>query len=132
MGREILSLYYAAFNRRDKQSMLDLLTGDVIHEPSQGGTRKGRDAFAEFLDHMSRCYEEEVFDPVYLAVPSGHRAAAEFMLRGTYLETDGGLPAATEPQYLIRARAFFELSEGMIARVSDHYNMSNWLAQVNA
>lgn len=36
MPADLLQSYYAAFNRADSVAMLDFLTEDVVHEPSQG------------------------------------------------------------------------------------------------
>ena len=130
MSAELLERYYAAFNRGDSAAMLDLLTDDVVHEPSQGAVREGKAAFAQFLDHMNRCYKEEVVDPVILASADGTRGAAEFMLNGTYVQTDSDLPPARGQTYRLRVGAFFVIRDGRIARVSNHYNLADWLAQV--
>lgn len=132
MSEALLHDYYAAFNRGDSAAMLALLTEDVVHEPSQGAVRKGKAAFAEFLDHMNRCYKESVIGPVFLTSADGTRAAAEFMLEGEYLVTDGDLPAASGQRYRLRVGAFFEVRAGKIARVSNHYNLADWLAQVGS
>ena len=130
MSDRVLSDYYAAFNRGDSAAMLALLTDDVVHEPSQGAVRNGKAAFAEFLDHMNRCYSETVIEPVFLTSADGTRAAAEFMLEGEYLVTDGDFPAAAGQRYRLRVGAFFEIRDDRIARVSNHYNLADWLAQV--
>ncbi|AKM11728.1 ketosteroid isomerase-related protein [Croceicoccus naphthovorans] len=127
---DTLNAYYAAFNRQDAEGMLALLSDDVVHEPSQGEPRHGKDAFRAFLSHMNRCYAEQVIDPVFMASEDGSRGAAEFQLTGRYLETDEGLPAATGQQYALRVGAFFEFSDGLIARVSNHYNLADWTRQV--
>ena len=126
----VIAAYYAAFNRQDAEGMLALLHDDVLHEPSQGSPRRGKQAFADFLAHMNRCYSEKVIDPVIMATPDGNRASAEFMLEGRYLETDEGLPPARGQSYRLRVGAFFELMNGRIARVSNHYNLADWTAQV--
>ena len=128
----LIETYYAAFNRQDADGMLALLTQDVVHEPSQGTPRHGISAFGEFLAHMNECYRERVIDPVVMASPDGTRAAAEFMLEGSYLVTDEGLPAAREQRYLLRVGAFFEVADGRIGRVSNHYNLADWIRQVEA
>lgn len=133
MSTESLSLissYYAAFNRGDADAMLALLTDDVVHEPSQGTPRHGKALFAAFLAHMNRCYAEQVIGPVLLSNPEGTRAAAEFQLDGRYLVTDEGLPEAAGQTYHLRVGAFFEVVDGRIARVSNHYNLADWIAQV--
>lgn len=126
----LIGKYYEAFNRQDTDAMLDLLDDDFVHEPSQGKPRQGKMAFREFLDHMNVSYRETVIDPVIFATPDGQHAAAEFMLQGRYLRTDGDLPAAQGQTYFLRVGAFFDVSSGKIRRVSNHYNLADWIAQV--
>lgn len=128
----ILESYYAAFNRGDAEAMLALLHDDVVHEPSQGEPRHGKAAFRDFLAHMNRCYAERVIDPVFLASADSSRGAAEFMLTGEYLQTDGDLPPARGQRYELRVGAFFEIANGAILRVSNHYNLADWLRQVQS
>jgi steroid delta-isomerase-like uncharacterized protein len=130
--RELIFDYYACFNRGDYNGMLDLLGDEVVHEPSQGQPRIGKVLFSEFLSHMERCYKEQVVDPVVMVSDDERNAAAEFMLVGSYLNTDGNLPQATGQQYRLRVGAFFELENGFIQRVSNHYNLRDWLQQVTA
>ena len=51
---------------------------------------------------------------------------------GTYLATDEGLPEAKGQTYSLPAGAFFEVEGGRIARVTNYYNMKDWLRQVGA
>lgn len=127
---DVLERYYSAFNAGDAGAMLALVTDDLVHEPSQCEPRHGKAAFAAFLDHMNRCYRERVIDPAILYAGDGARGSAEFMLEGEYLATDEGLPAATGQTYRLRVGAFFEFRDRLIARVSNHYNLVSWIAQV--
>jgi steroid delta-isomerase-like uncharacterized protein len=129
---DMIGRYYAAFNRADYKEMLDLLADDILHEPSQGKARKGKEKFREFLKHMENCYREQVIDPVIFYSADGTRAAAEFDLSGEYLKTDEGLPPAKGQKYSLRVGAFFEISGGKISRVSNHYNLQDWIEQVSA
>jgi steroid delta-isomerase-like uncharacterized protein len=79
---------------------------------------------------MAGCYSEEVIEPVFLISSDGAHGAAEFMLNGTYLQRDGDLPPARSQKYRLRVGAFFVFRGGKIARVSNHYNLADWLAQV--
>ncbi len=130
----VIEAYYAAFNAADTEAMLALLADDVIHDICQGGREIGRDAFARFMAHMNRCYAEQVSDLVVMAHASGTRAAAEFVVQGRYLVTDPGVPAGTAAArgqgYTLPAGAFFALSAGRIARVSNHYNLAEWIRLV--
>jgi len=122
--------YYAAFNRADWDGMCALLAPDVAHDINQGGRETGRDAFRAFLARMERCYREELRDIVVMVDATGTRAAAEFTVHGEYLADDEGLPPATGQRYLLPAGAFLELRDGRITRVTMHYNLADWLAQV--
>ncbi len=124
--------YYAAFNAEDMEGFLALLTEDVVHDINQGTRQVGKAAFAAFMNHMNRCYREQLTNLVLMADDSGQRAAAEFAVNGTYIETDEGLPEAAGQSYRLPAGAFFELRGGQIARVSNYYNLDDWIAQVSA
>lgn len=122
--------YYAAFNRGDWSAMLALLTDDVVHDLNQGARETGRDAFAAFLARMDRSYREQLRDIVVMATHDGARAAAEYVVHGEYLVADEGLPPARGQRYVLPGGAFFDLREGRIARVTNYYNLQDWIAQV--
>lgn len=128
--QELIRRYYDAFNAGDAETFLSLLTDDVVHEPSQSAARKGKDAFRAFVAHMAHAYRERAYDIVVFSSADGARAAAEFMLDGTYLQTDEGLPPANGQKYTLRVGAFFDIRDGKVARVSNHYNLNDWLRQV--
>jgi steroid delta-isomerase-like uncharacterized protein len=123
--------YYAAFNRGDWDGMLALLTDDVAHDLNQGPRETGREAFATFLARMQRSYREQLRDIVVMASPDGIRAAAEYVVHGEYLVADDGLPPANGQRYVLPGGAFFDLREGRIARVTNHYNLRDWIVQVS-
>jgi steroid delta-isomerase-like uncharacterized protein len=123
--------YFDAFNRGDVEGMLAELADDVAHHVNEGKVRRGRALFAEFCAHMSRCYREELTDMVILASADGTRAAAEYTVNGTYLETDPGLPEARGQSYVLPAGSFFTLKNGRIVRVTTYYNLADWMAQVS-
>lgn len=122
--------YYAAFNRADWAAMLGLLTEDVVHDPNQGARETGRDAFAAFLARMDRSYREQLRDIVVMASPDGARAAAEYVVHGEYLVADDGLPPARGQRYVLPGGAFFDIRDGKIVRVTNYYNLQDWIAQV--
>ncbi len=127
---DLLQRYYAAFNAGDRDTFFSLLTEDVVHDINQGGSETGLPAFRTFMERMDRCYREQIEDLVILADETGTRAAAEFMVRGTYLSDDEGLPPATGQTYLLPAAALFTLRDGQVARVTMYYNLQEWLRQV--
>lgn len=122
--------YYDAFNAGDMDRFLSLLTDDVAHDINQGARQTGKDAFARFMDHMNRCYREELTDMVVMVNEDGTRGAAEFIVNGTYLATDEGLPEAKGQTYRLPAGAFFEIRDGKVARISNYYSLPEWIAQV--
>jgi len=126
----LIQRYYAAFNAGDMNAFLALLTDDVAHDINQGRREVGRDAFGKFMGHMNRSYRERLIDMVVMASDDGKRAAAEFTVLGEYLETDEGLPPARGQTYRLPAGAFFEVRDGRVARVTNYYNLQDWIAQV--
>ncbi|MFT3761704.1 MAG: ketosteroid isomerase-related protein [Pseudoxanthomonas sp.] len=127
---ELVLAYYAAFNRGDWDAMLALLSDDVAHDLNQGPRETGRDAFAAFLARMNASYREQLHDIVVLASLDGIRAAAEYVVHGEYLRTDAGLPPAKGQKYVLPGGAFFDIRGERIARVSNYYNLQDWIAQV--
>lgn len=128
----LLRRYYDLFNSGDREAFLALLTDDVAHDINQGGCETGREAFREFLKRMDRSYREQVEELVVFANEDGSRGAAEFFIRGEYLVTDEGLPEAAGQKYRLRVGAFFDIRDGRVARVTNYYNLQEWLRQVGA
>lgn len=129
-AKSLITAYYDAFNAGQTDRMLDMLHDEVEHHVNEGQIRKGRDLFAAFNAHMTRCYRETLTDIVVFANEAGDRAAAEFVVNGTYLETDEGLPPASGQTYRLPAGAFFTIRDGRIARVTTYYNLADWVRQV--
>ncbi len=131
-AKALIAAYYDAFNAGRTDDMLALLHDDVEHHVNEGKIRRGRALFAEFNAHMTESYRENLTDMVIMANDAGDRAAAEFVVSGTYLKTDPGLPEARGQTYRLPAGAFFTIRDGRIARVTTYYNLADWMAQVGA
>ena len=125
-----IQAYFDAFNAGDTEAMIACLSEEVAHHVNEGNVRVGKEAFRAFCAHMTRCYRENLTDMVIFANADGTRAAAEFIVNGTYLETDGDLPAAHGQSYRLPAGSFFSLDGDKITRVVTYYNLSDWIAQV--
>jgi len=128
---QLIHAYYDAFNRQDMEAFLALLTDDVIHDINQGQRETGKAAFAEFMEKMNRHYREQLVDMEIMANADGTRAAAEFIVLGEYLNTDEGLPEAAGQTYSLPAGAFFAIRDGKVARVTNYYNLEDWISQVS-
>ena len=126
----LIRTYFDAFNRGDSEGMLACLADDVVHDVNQGIRRKGKAAFRTFSQHRSRCYREQLTEIVVMTAGDGSRAAAEFNVHGTYLQTDEGLPPANGQTYVLPAGTFFAVKDGRITRVTTYYNLTDWLMQV--
>jgi steroid delta-isomerase-like uncharacterized protein len=129
--RALIARYYDAFNAGNAAGMLDCVSDDVEHRVNEGGVRRGRGKFAEFCSHMGVSYRETLKDMVIFSSEDGRRAAAEFVVHGTYLQTDPGLPEAHGQTYVLPAGAFFDVADGRITRVTTFYNLKDWVAQVS-
>lgn len=129
---ETILAYYSAFNRRDWGAMLGVLTDDVAHDPNQGERQVGREAFRSFLERMDESYAEQLRNIVVTATPDGRHASAEYVVHGEYKKQDTGLPPARGQKYVLPGGAFFTLRDGKLARVTNYYNLHDWIRQVEA
>ena len=126
----VIQSYYDAFNRGDVSAFLDLLVDDVVHDINQGEREIGKDAFRAFLNRMNRSYREKLIDIVIFESQDGTRGAVEFVVNGQYLATDEGMPEAIGQDYVLPAGAFFDVRDGKVARVTNYYNLKDWIAAV--
>lgn len=129
--------YYTAFNRGDHAGMVALMIDDVAHDLNEGEREIGTEAFLRFMQRMATCYNEHLGEITVLANNDGHRAAAEYVVHGTYIGTDRGLPAAHGQRYAVPGGAFFTIAHdadgsAKIARITNYYNLQNWITQVDS
>jgi steroid delta-isomerase-like uncharacterized protein len=129
-AKALIKDYYSAFNAGDIEGFLELLDDGVLHDINQSAREKGKPAFKIFLERMNRSYEEQIVDLMIMGNDDGSRAACEFTVLGKYRKTDKGLPEASGQPYRLAAGAFFVIRSGKIARVSNYYNLEDWLKQV--
>lgn len=130
--KALIAAYYDAFNAGRTEEMLTYLHDEIEHHVNEGGIRRGKEKFREFNAHMTESYKERLTDIVIFANEAGDRAAAEFVVNGTYLHTDEGLPEARGQTYVLPAGTFFTIRDGKIARVTTYYNLADWMRQVSA
>ena len=130
-AKKVIEAYFDAFNNGDVGGMLECLSEDVAHHVNEGQVRTGKAAFAAFCEHMSRCYKEHLDNMVIFEAEGSKRGAAEFVVNGTYLQTDEGLPEANGQTYRLPAGSFFSLKDGLITRVVTYYNLADWTRQVS-
>jgi steroid delta-isomerase-like uncharacterized protein len=128
---ELVLGYYAAFNRGDREGMLALLADEVVHDLNEGERQVGKAAFAAFMQRMDGSYREQLRDIVVFAAQDGDRAAAEYVVHGEYLRDDEGLPPAKGQKYVLPGGAFFDIRDDRIARVTNYYNLQDWIGQVS-
>lgn len=127
---ELIEAYYAHFNLTNWDAMLELLSEDVAHDVNESQREIGKAGFKAFLERMNHSYAEHISSLSVTVGSDGSRAAAEYIVSGTYLRTDSGLPEATGQQYRLDGGAFFEVRHGKISRVTNYYNLHTWLQQI--
>ncbi len=127
---QLIKNYYAAFNAKKFNEMLNLLTDDVVHDTNQGDRSTGKVAFTAFLGDMDKYYDEFLDNMVIMTSTDGSRASAEFICNGTYKVTCEGLPPARGQKYRLPVGCFFEIKDNKIARVTNYYNLPDWVNQV--
>ena len=127
----LLERCFQAFNANDHAVLLTSLADDVALEVNQGAREFGRERFRWFLALRTRHFNDRVSDIVIMTDESGGRAAAEFTLRGRYVATAGDLPSAAGQSYSLAVGIFLEIDDGLITRVSAHFNMAELIAQLS-
>lgn len=128
---ELVLAYCTAFNRGDRPAMLALLTDDVARDLNRGARESGREAFTAFMQRMDACHSQQLREVVVMVSPDGARAAAEYLVHGTYHHSDEGMPPATGQRYVLPGGAFFEIRGDRIARVSNIYDLHDWIARLS-
>ena len=83
------------------------------------------------MQRMDASYREQLRDIVVFATQDGDRAAAEYVVHGEYLRDDEGLPPAKGQKYVLPGGAFFDVRDDRIARVTNYYNLQDWIGQVS-
>jgi steroid delta-isomerase-like uncharacterized protein len=106
------------------------LDEDVAHGLNQGPIQKGIPAFREFMAEMNEYHDEQVLDLVVFESETPVRFAAEFVIQGVYLKSQKGLPHAKGQKYRLPVGAFFEVRDGKISRITNYYNLQDWIKQV--
>jgi steroid delta-isomerase-like uncharacterized protein len=127
----LIQSYYDAFNEKDMKKFMGLLSEDVVHDINQGDTEIGKPLFEAFMNRMNEMYSETVHDVIILTSRDGLYASAKFHLSGMYMKTHPGLPQAKGQTYVLNAGAFFEVENKKIIRVSNYYNLNEWIKQVS-
>ena len=127
---DLIQAYYAHFNAGDWDAMLELLSDDVAHDVNESGRESGKAAFKAFFERMNASYAENIADLSVTVNSDGSRAAAEYVVSGTYQRTDDGLPEARGQRYRLPGGAFFKIRDGKISRVTNYYNLQTWLQQI--
>ena len=107
-----------------------MLFRSVAHDVNESERETGKAAFKAFFERMNASYAENISDLSVTVGSDGSRAAAEYVVSGTYQRTDAGLPEATGQRYKIAGGAFFEIRNGQISRVTNYYNLQTWLQQI--
>lgn len=128
-SRALVKSFLDALNAADHDAALAMLGEDVVHD-THDGRKIGKDAFRWFLGMASRNFRETISDVAIMVDEGGGRAAAEFTVRGVYLSTVEGLPAADGQSYALRDGMFFEIDDGLITRVTacrDHAELKRQL-----
>lgn len=131
MSRELIHRYYQKFNSGDFPGMIELLSDNVQHDLNEGETQTGKTVFGEFMKVMDAHYSEHAVELEVFSGENAGRFAAEFFIEGTYKKTQAGLPEAKGQPYRLRVGAFFEVKDGKISRVTNHYNLRQWIKMVN-
>lgn len=127
----LIESYYRMFNAGDIDGMLSLMTSNIAHDINESLRESGAPAFKSFLARMNEHYAETASELCVMTDTKGVRASAEFMIDGIYKKTATGLPPAHQQRYRLPVGAFFEIEHDKISRVTNYYNLAEWIRQVS-
>lgn len=130
MSRALIHAYYDAFNRVDLDAFCSLLSVDVVHDLNQGKRQIGQADFRAFMLDMFSYYDETVTNLIIFDANDGSHFAAEFVVEGVYKKTAPGMSPANQQRYSFNGGTFFEIENHKIKRVTNYYNVNNWLKQI--
>ena len=128
----LIRAFFTAFNLKDFDELLDLLSEDVIHDTPDGKREYGKAAYQAHLERINRTFSRSTDDLAVMLSDDGRRAAAEFTLIGTYLESAEGLPPAANQSFVLPGAMLFVVVEGEITRVTEYSNRNDLLRQLGA
>ncbi|MCO5144018.1 MAG: nuclear transport factor 2 family protein [Oligoflexia bacterium] len=128
---ELIRTYYSLFNEKRYDEMAELLDEKIVHFINEGSTEEGCEKFRSFLNTMDVHYDEQIEDLELFIGESADRIAAEFYIVGIYKKTAEGLPQARNQKYKVPVGAFFEIKNKKIFRITNYYNLKEWVEQVS-
>ena len=129
--RAVVQAYYVAFNNCNIDAMVAMVADDVIYDINQGERRQGKNRFHALCARMAHHYHDELKEILIMTADDGTRVDAEFNVCGTYNVTEPGLPVAAGQKYRLPAGTFFALHGEKITRISNYYNLTDWIMQVS-
>ena len=131
MSKQLIQEYYNSFNEGDLNKFMSFLHEEIAHDINHTGREIGKEKFLIFMKRMNDCYQETIKNLIIMTDEDGQHAAAEFVVEGMYKKTDSGLPPAQGQTYTLSGGAFFEIKDNKIIRVTNYYNLNDWLKQIN-
>jgi steroid delta-isomerase-like uncharacterized protein len=119
-----------ALNRGDADAAAAYVTEDCVFTNIGTGQRLvGRDAAREDFVALIAMYSEmRIEKTTFLSTADGHYAT-EWIMTGVHTGDVPGLPATGKP-FRISGAGFGEIRDGKLARVTEYWNMAEFLIQV--
>lgn len=131
MSKALIRQYYDSFNQKNWKQFFNLLDDNIVHEVNEGDKEVGKARFQKFLDRMNTSYDEQINNVIIYEADIKNLFAVQYIVSGTYLKTDPGLPEARGQKYEVKGAAFFEIEEGKIKVITNYYNLNEWLSLIN-
>ncbi|MCW5978204.1 MAG: ester cyclase [Bryobacteraceae bacterium] len=121
---------HQAFNRRDFDAVVNMMTEDATYEDrARGVTFRGRAGFREFMQGwVTALSNAEVTDPVY--IDAGDTVVTQFVGRGVNDGPLGPLPATGKPVTFHLCEFFRFNSQGQITSGGIYYDQLSILTQL--
>lgn len=131
-SKAIAAAYYEAYNARNIDGQVSLMTESVVYVSNSGKIREGKDAYRKYTEGLFAEVNEKVVDIKYFFDPQQSVIIAQSFAEGSYTSTTPGMPKATGQKYRIPVVEIFELMDGQIVRLTTVYNEDLWSQQIKA
>lgn len=120
---DLINRFFEAFNAQDRDTLMALVSEDVVLDCHPQHREWGLEALDALLDRCQSSFREHVFDIEIMTNVDGTRAAAEYTVLGVAISNDSQELEETPQSYRFSGGLFFEIRDAQIGRLSPLRNL---------
>ncbi|WP_280236118.1 ester cyclase [Nocardia cyriacigeorgica] len=129
--RAVIDGFYAAYARRDVDTMMTYVSDAIVEDLSGVGLVTGRLAEERFLRSLFAAFPD-LHTEVTRVVIDKNSACVEWQRHGTFTGADfHGTPATGRP-FQFKGGAFIDVADGLITRINGYYDTAVFARAIGA